>query len=76
MLPICTALTQEDIDQLVALLFNKDPPTLRPASVPTPFSCENPPPVVTASSFTNVTIFIADESILLVILGSLPRPSY
>jgi hypothetical protein len=62
MLPICTTLTQEEIDQLVARLFDKDPPTLQLASVPTPFSSENPPPVVRASSFTNVTIFTADKS--------------
>jgi hypothetical protein len=76
MLSICTTLTQEEIDQLMARLFDKNPPTLRPASVPTPIFSENPPPVVRASSFTNVTIFIADESILLVILEALPRPSY
>jgi hypothetical protein len=46
------------------------------ASVPTPFSSENSSPVVRASSFTNVTIFIADKSVLLVILGALPRPSH
>jgi hypothetical protein len=56
----------------VAHLFDKDPPTLWPASVATPFFSENPPPVVRASSFTNVSIFITDESVLLVILGVLP----
>jgi hypothetical protein len=76
MLPIGIALTPKEIDQLVACLFDKDPPTPRPASMPTPFSNENPPRVVRASSFTNVTIFIVDESILLVILGALPQPSY
>jgi hypothetical protein len=76
MISICTALTQEEIDQLVACLFDKDPLTPWPASVPMPFSNKNPPPVVRASSFTNVTIFITDESVLLVILGALPRPSY
>jgi hypothetical protein len=40
---VCIALTQEEKDQLVARLFDKDPPTLWPASVPTPFSSENPP---------------------------------
>jgi hypothetical protein len=47
-----------------------------PASVPMPFSSENPPAVVRASPFTNVTIFIADNSILLMILGALPQPSH
>jgi hypothetical protein len=66
-----TTLTQEEIDQLVARLFDKDPPTPRPASMPTPFSSENPPPVVRPSSFTNATIFIADKSVLLMTLGVL-----
>jgi hypothetical protein len=44
----------------------------RPASVLTPFSSENPLPVVRAYPFTNITIFIVDNSILLVILGALP----
>jgi hypothetical protein len=73
---ICIALNQEEIDQLVARLFDKDPPTPCPASVPTPFSWENLPPVVRASPFTNATIFITDNSILLVILGALPQPSH
>jgi hypothetical protein len=60
----------------MARLFDKDMPTPRPASVPTPFFSEYPPPMVRASSFTNVTIFIADKSVLLVILGALPRPSH
>jgi hypothetical protein len=60
----------------MARLFHNDPPTLWHASVPTPFSSENPPPVVRASSSTNVTIFIADNSVLLMILGALPRPSH
>jgi hypothetical protein len=60
----------------MARLFDKDPPTSWPTSVLTPFSSENPPPVVRASTFTNVTIFIADNSVLLVILGALPRPSH
>jgi hypothetical protein len=76
MLPIYTALTQKEIDQLMARMFDKDPPTSWTASVPTPFSSKNPPPGVRASSFTNVTIFIADKFVLLVILGALPRPSY
>jgi hypothetical protein len=76
MFSICTALTQEEIDQLVARLFDKDSLTPQPANVPTPFSNKNPPPVVRASSFTNVTILITDKSILLIILGALPRPSH
>jgi hypothetical protein len=57
-------------------LFDKDPPMSWHTSVPTHFSSENPPPVVRASPFANVTIFIADNSVLLVILGALPRPSH
>jgi hypothetical protein len=60
----------------VARLFDKDPPTPWPASVPTPFSSENPPPVVRDFSFTSVTIFIADKFVLLVIPGVLPQPSH
>jgi hypothetical protein len=56
----------------MARLFDKDPPTKQSASVPTPFTSKNPPPVVRASLFTNVTIFIADKSILFVIPGVLP----
>jgi hypothetical protein len=73
MFSICIALIHKEIDQLMTRLFDKDPPTPRPASVPMPFFSENSLPVVRASSFTNVTIFIADKSVLLVILGALPR---
>jgi hypothetical protein len=37
----------------MALLFDKDLPTLWPTSVLTPFSSENPPPVVRVSAFSN-----------------------
>jgi hypothetical protein len=50
----CIALTQEEIDPLVARLFNNDPPTLRPASVPTPFSSENLFPEVRVSSLSYI----------------------
>jgi hypothetical protein len=60
----------------VAHLFDKDPPTLRPTIVPTAFSNENPLLVVRDFSFTHVTIFITDKSVLLMILGTLPRPSH
>jgi hypothetical protein len=56
----------------MACLFDKDPPTLQPTGMPTPFSSENPPPVVRASSVTNVTIFITDNSVLFMTLGALP----
>jgi hypothetical protein len=65
-----------EIDQLVACLFDKDLPTPWPASVPTSFSSENPPPVVRVSSFSDVFVLIADKSVLLVNLGALPRSSY
>jgi hypothetical protein len=39
-------LTQAEIDWFVARLFDKDPPTARPASVPVPFCSENLPPSV------------------------------
>jgi hypothetical protein len=49
-----TALTQYEIDRLVAGLFDKDLQTLWPASMPAPFFSENPPPVVTVSAFSDV----------------------
>jgi hypothetical protein len=42
----CTGLTQAEIDRFVGRLFDKDPPTMWPASMPAPFSSENPPPLV------------------------------
>jgi hypothetical protein len=56
----------------MARLFDKYLPTPWPASVPTPFSSENSPSVVRDSSFPNVTIFIVDKFVLLVIPGTLP----
>jgi hypothetical protein len=46
-----TTLTQAEIDRFVARLFDKDPSTLRPASMHAPFSSENPPPVVRVFTF-------------------------
>jgi hypothetical protein len=37
-------MSQEEIDRFVALLFDKDPPTARPDTLPLPYSDENPPP--------------------------------
>jgi hypothetical protein len=39
----CTGLTQAKIDHFVGRLFDKDPPTARPASVPMPLCSENSP---------------------------------
>jgi hypothetical protein len=69
-------LTQAEIDRLVARLFDMDPLTLWPASVPAPFSSKNPPHAVRVSSFSDVPIVNTDKSILLVNLGALPRSSY
>jgi hypothetical protein len=54
-----TALIQAEIDRLMARLFDKDPPTPQPASMPVPFSSENPPHVVRVSAFPMLFIFIA-----------------
>jgi hypothetical protein len=54
-----TALTQYEIDRLVAGLFDKDLQTLWPASMPAPFFSENPPPVMTVSAFPMFFIFNA-----------------
>jgi hypothetical protein len=42
----CTGLTQAEVDRFVGWLFDNDPPTVRPASMPAPFYSENPPPSV------------------------------
>jgi hypothetical protein len=47
------AQTQAEIDWLVACLFDKRPPTPQPATVPEPFSSENPP-VVTIPFFFDI----------------------
>jgi hypothetical protein len=39
----CIGLTQAEIDQFMGHLFDKDPPTVRPASMPAHFYSENPP---------------------------------
>jgi hypothetical protein len=54
-----TALIQAEIDRLVARLFDKDPPTPQPATMPVPFSSENPPHVVRVLAFLMLFIFIA-----------------
>jgi hypothetical protein len=53
-LSTCTALTQAEIDWLVAHLFDKDPPTLWRASVPVPFYTKNPPPAVRVPALSDV----------------------
>jgi hypothetical protein len=42
----CTGLSQVEIDRFMGSLFDKDLPNARPASVPVPFSSENPPPSI------------------------------
>jgi hypothetical protein len=67
-----TALTQYEIDRLVAGLFDKDLPTLWPASMPVPFFSENPPPVVTVSAFFRCSLSsILNKPVLLVNLQGL-----
>jgi hypothetical protein len=39
-------MSQEDIDRFVARLFDKDPPTVRPDTLPLPYSNGNHPPLV------------------------------
>jgi hypothetical protein len=39
-------MSQEDIDRFVARLFDKDPPTMRPNTLPLPYSNDNHPPLV------------------------------
>jgi hypothetical protein len=37
---------QEEINRFVARLFDKDPPTARPNTLPFPYNSDNPPPLV------------------------------
>jgi hypothetical protein len=46
-----TGLTQAEIDRFMGHLFDKDPPTTGPASIPVPFYIENPPPSVSIPFF-------------------------
>jgi hypothetical protein len=63
-----TTLTQAEIDQLVACLFDKDLPTPQPA----PFSSENPPPVVRVSFFFRCSLSsLLNKPVLLVNLQGL-----
>jgi hypothetical protein len=65
------ALTHAKIDQLVACLFDKDPPVARPACVPAPYYSENPPPTVRVFAFTVFLIPVADKSDFFVDSGDL-----
>jgi hypothetical protein len=40
------ALSPTEIDMFMARLFDKDPLTVRPDTLPLPYSSENPPPSV------------------------------
>jgi hypothetical protein len=50
----CITLTWVEIDQFMARLFDKDPPTPRPARVPPPFSSDNLPPEVRVSPLSDI----------------------
>jgi hypothetical protein len=52
-----TILTQAEINWFVARLFDKDPPTARPASVPARYSSENPPPAVSITVIFFVPLY-------------------
>jgi hypothetical protein len=49
------ALTADEIDGFIAHLFDRGVLTVRPDVVPLPFSNENPPPLVRARSFLNLS---------------------
>jgi hypothetical protein len=49
------ALTADEIDGIVAHLFDRGVPTVRPDAVPLPFNSENPPPLVRVLSFLNLS---------------------
>jgi hypothetical protein len=52
-----TVLTQAEINRFVAHLFDKDPPTARPANVPAPYYSENPPLEVSITVFFFVPLY-------------------
>jgi hypothetical protein len=51
-------MSQEEIDGFVARLFDKDPPTTRPDTLPLPYSNENHPPLVRITVLL-LTFFLA-----------------
>jgi hypothetical protein len=51
-------MSQEEIDGFVARLFDKDPLTARPDTLPLPYSNENPPPLVRITDLL-LTFFFA-----------------
>jgi hypothetical protein len=51
-------MSQEEIDGFVPRLFAKDPPTVRPDTLPLPYSNENPPPLVRTTILLH-TFFLA-----------------
>jgi hypothetical protein len=53
-------LTQAVINQFVAHLFDKDPPTSWPDSVPKPYCSENPPPTVSITVFFFALLYTYD----------------
>jgi hypothetical protein len=50
-------LTHAKINRFVARLFDKGPPTTWPASVPTPYCSENPPPTLSITVFFFVPLY-------------------
>jgi hypothetical protein len=48
---LCTSQTQTEIDRFMGRLFDKEPPTVRSASVSAPSSSENPPSIGFTVSF-------------------------
>jgi hypothetical protein len=42
----CIVLTQAEINRFMACLFDKDPSTVWPDSMPEPFCSKNPPPSI------------------------------
>jgi hypothetical protein len=60
--PLSVVLTQAEIDRLMVRLFDKDPPTVHPVSVPAPFCSENSPPLV---RITIIFVFLLLSRIIL-----------
>jgi hypothetical protein len=53
----------EEIDGFVACLFDKDQPTVRPDTLPLPYSNDNPPPSVMVSVLL-LTFFLTINTFL------------
>jgi hypothetical protein len=50
-------LFDEEVSRFITRLFDKDPPTARPATVLVPYCSENPPPLIMTNVFFDLLYF-------------------